>query len=424
MNELRNILVIAYYFPPMGMSGVQRTLKFLKYLPQFGWKPTVLTVTPTGYFAQDESLLDEIKDKEIDIVRVGSLDPNWLFRKKGTVEMPSEFVRKIFQFGSDSVFIPDNKILWKNKALNVARELFQQKKFELVFATAPPWTDFLIGHELQKEFNVPLIIDYRDSWLNNPFKYYPTPLHRYLNFRLEKKVLKKATKILTTNRRVKELILKKHHHLSYQDIVILSQGFDPEDFPSDVSTPFSEKLKITHAGVFYGGRKPHTLLRGLQKLFVSHPKLNEKISVEFIGKEREEDKKLVEKMQLQNVVSFSGYVSHRECVQRLCTSDVLFLSVDNDTQSPGKVYEYLGARKPILANVPDGYLKQMIEDSGAGFIVAPNDIEGMSNTLFRLHQQFETSILPLPSEEYIMKFDRTRLTGELSRIFGFSLHAD
>ena len=140
MNEKRNILVIAYYFPPMGMSGVQRTLKFVKYLPQFGWKPIVLTVTPTGYFAQDESLLDELNGKDIEIVRVGSLDPNWLFRKKGTVEMPSEFVRKTFQFASDLIFIPDNKVLWKNKALNVAREIFKQKNIELVFATAPPWT--------------------------------------------------------------------------------------------------------------------------------------------------------------------------------------------------------------------------------------------------------------------------------------------
>ena len=105
MNEKRNILVIAYYFPPMGMSGVQRTLKFVKYLPQFGWKPIVLTVTPTGYFAQDESLLDELNGKDIEIVRVGSLDPNWLFRKKGTVEMPSEFVRKTFQFASDLIFV-------------------------------------------------------------------------------------------------------------------------------------------------------------------------------------------------------------------------------------------------------------------------------------------------------------------------------
>ncbi|MBM4166948.1 MAG: glycosyltransferase family 4 protein [Ignavibacteria bacterium] len=417
--ELRDILVIAYYFPPMGMSGVQRTLKFVKYLPQFGWKPTVLTVTPTGYFAQDESLLEEINGKEIEIVRVGSLDPNWVFRKKGTVEMPSEFVRKTFQFASDCFFIPDNKVLWKRKALNVAREIFRQKKIELVFATAPPWTDFLIGHELQKEFNVPLIVDYRDSWLNNPFKYFPTPLHRYLNMKMEKKVLRKASKILTTNRRVKELILKKHHFLHYQDVQILSQGFDAEDYSFHQKHHHDGILKIVHAGAFYGGRSPLTLLRGLNKFFVAHPKLREKIKVEFIGKIRGDEKKLVEKMQLHNIISFSGYLNHHECVKRLCNGDIVFLAVDNDVQSPGKLYEYLGTRKPILACIPNGFLKQTIEDSGMGFLVAPNDSEMMATTLYKLYQLYETNSFPKPDEVFLQQFEREKLTSDLSRIFGF-----
>ena len=133
-----SVLVIAYYFPPMGLSGVQRTLKFVKYLPHFGWQPTVLTVTPTGYFAQDYTLLDEIHAVHVDVRRVGSLDPNRLFRKRGVVKMPSERWRKVLTFLSDSLFIPDNKIGWKSKAFKAACGLFEKKNFNAIFATAPP----------------------------------------------------------------------------------------------------------------------------------------------------------------------------------------------------------------------------------------------------------------------------------------------
>ncbi len=143
-EQRRNVLVIAYYFPPMGLSGVQRTLKFVKYLPQFGWQPTVVTVTPTGYFAEDYSLLDELLSPNVEIVRIGSLDPNRLFRKKGVVKLPSEPVRKLFTFVSDLFFIPDNKIGWKHKVLRGVEGLVQERTFNIIFATAPPFPDFLI----------------------------------------------------------------------------------------------------------------------------------------------------------------------------------------------------------------------------------------------------------------------------------------
>src|SRR5512142_2020915 len=120
-QQQRTVLVVAYYFPPMGLSGVQRTLKFVKYLPEFGWRPTVLTVTPTGYYAQDYTMLEEIK--QIRIERAGSLDPNRLFRRKGVVKMPSERWRKILTYLSDFFFIPDNKVGWKRKARAAAERL-------------------------------------------------------------------------------------------------------------------------------------------------------------------------------------------------------------------------------------------------------------------------------------------------------------
>ena len=230
MENFRKVLIIAYYFPPMGLSGVQRTVKFAKYLPQFGWQPTVLTVNPTGYYALDESLLKEVEEAGVEIVRTNSLDVNRLLRKKGVVKMPSERIRKMLQFFGDTFFIPDTKIGWKRRALRKAQDILQREKFDLLFATAPPQTDFLIGTALKKKTQIPLVVDYRDSWLQYPYKFFPTPLHRYLHYRLEKRVLKAADHVLVTHRRVKENLIKRHASLRYHDVTILSQGYDPADF--------------------------------------------------------------------------------------------------------------------------------------------------------------------------------------------------
>ena len=418
---LKKLLVITYYFPPSGGAGVQRVLKFVKYLPQYGWKPTVLTVTPTGYFAQDYSLLDELHRHHINIVRVGSLDPNRLFRKKGVVKMPSEHWRKILTFISDTFFIPDNKIGWKRKAKKVAFMLFEKTPFDVIFATAPPFTDFLIGQELSKHFGKPLVIDYRDSWHAYPFKYYPTPLHRVVNYNLEKSVLRSANRIITTNRRVKELLLRRYRFLSYDDVIILPQGYDPEDFNncSPISTKNPDKMWITHAGVFYGDRTPKYFLKAIKKVFTDHPTLRNKIQINLIGVLQDSFRKIIKELDLVNEVIVTGYLEHSRCIQYLKSSDVLWFALKNDTQSPGKIYEYIGARKPILACVNNGFIKQTVEETEAAFVVDPENPDEIANSIVHLYELYQSKQLPRPNENVVQKYNRFELTRELSNIFGF-----
>ncbi len=417
----RNVLVIAYYFPPMGLSGVQRTQKFVKYLHRFGWKPTVITVTPTGYFAQDYSLLEELKNSNTEIVRVGSLDPNRFFKKKGIVRMPSERIRKIFSFISDVFFIPDNKIGWKRNVLKTANKLFKKSKFDIIFATSPPYTDFLIGNEISKEYKIPLVLDYRDIWHEYPLKIYPTPLHKYRNYKLEQEVLHNAKKIITTNRKVKELLLARYKFLHYNDVDIIPQGYDPEDFEKNKPAPRSpsNKMRITHAGVFYGGRTPNYFFLALQKLIQENPLLQNRIEVFFIGNFRDEDKKLVDKYNLGNVVTPLGYLEHNKCVQYLMSSDLFWLMLDNDTQSPGKVYEYIGARKPILANIPDGFIQQTILEFDGNVALSPNDVNATTEALKNFYIKFEKGERLSFDEDQVNFYNRINLTNQLANIFGF-----
>ena len=413
---MRNVLVIAYYFPPMGLSGVQRTLKFVKYFPDFQWMPTVLTVTSTGYFAKDESLLKEIVPLGVKVVRTRSYDPNRLFRKQEIVKMPAERTRKFLSRISDSIFIPDNKIGWKRQAIRRASELLKSQKFDAIFATAPPQTDFLIGKALKEKFRLPLMIDYRDSWLDYPFKFYPTPLHRYANFKLEKGVLRIADAIIVTSRRTKELLLRRYKFLTYNDVQIVSQGFDPEDMKLEPGTKLQriDKMRITYSGVFYEDRTPEYFLEALHLVYKNNAKLRGRIEACFIGAFRDEHMKIISRLGLQNSVNVRGYLDHRECVRYLLASDVLWVMMGDDKSSPGKIFEYIGAKKKILGCVPHGMIRSVIEEAG-GLCVEPRDIPRIAEAIVSLYEQYERRQLRGPRPEVVDKYNRMTLTGEVAK---------
>ncbi|HEX9656098.1 MAG TPA: glycosyltransferase [Bacteroidota bacterium] len=415
--ESRRVLVIAYYFPPLGLSGVQRTLKFVKYLPQFGWKPTVLTVDPIGYVAHDESLLEDLTSRDVRIARTAAAGPGKLFAKK-EVKLPSERTRKFLSRVSDTLFIPDNKIGWKHQAVAKGMELHGETPFDLLFATAPPFTDFLIGQVLKKYTSLPLVFDYRDPWIEYPFKFYPTPLHKWRNIVLERRALRASSHVVTTNRRVKELLIQRHQFLTHHDIDIIPQGFDPEDFASLTKPAKREpgKMRITYAGIFWEDRVPDYFLQALHDVFIEREDIRGNIEARFIGHFRDENMDRVRELQLEEAVIVAGYLSHRACVQELIDSDVLWMIVGDDLGSPGKVYEYIGAGKPILGCVPDGFLKTTILEAG-GVVVAPKDVHGIKQAIIELYDKFQKRKLEYPSKDVIDRYNRIQLTGNLVKLF-------
>jgi glycosyltransferase involved in cell wall biosynthesis len=422
---MRQVLVVAFYFPPMGLSGVQRTLKFVKYLPDFGWAPTVLTVEPRGYLAKDETLLAELEGRGVEILRTGPAGPGRFISKKEVVELPAEWKRKLLSRISDTLFIPDNKIGWRRRAVSAALAAHRKKPFDLIFATAPPFTDFLIGSRLKKMFNKPLVLDFRDPWVEYPFKFYPTPYHKWRNVSLERRALRASSHIITTNRTVKEHLIQRHPFLTYHDIDIISQGYDPADFAGLIAKQqrksasqreSNPKMRVTYAGVFWADRVPDFFLQALHDLFKENPKTRGRIEARFIGTFREQNLKLVARLGLQNAVTVLGYRSHPECVRELCDSDVLWMTVGDDVGSPGKTYEYIGAQKPILGLVPEGYLKNVILEAG-GRVAAPGDVQGIKSALQELLVQFEKRQLKGPSPDVVDKYNRVSLTASLVKIF-------
>ncbi len=420
------VLVIAYYFPPMGLSGVQRTLKFVKYMSKYNWEPTVLTAGDVGYYAHDNSLLKEAEDAGIKIVRTPGKDVNSLLSKYGTITIPAEFIRNILSKISKAVFIPDNKKAWAEKAYIKAKELIEQEKFDAIYVTIPPYSSFVMAAKLKAEFDIPLFVDYRDMWYKNQFSFYPTPYHRYKHKKLEYQSLRAAEKVITINRKIKEKLLTRYGFLNFDDVIIIPHGYDREDFEKAEPLPRNDKkLWLTYSGIFYENITPYYLLQAFKKLSVERPDIAQNIELHFVGHLGKRNKKLISKLGLGDFVRDYGYIDHAEAMRKIISSDVLWMMIGNtinaDTISTGKLFEYIGSKKPILGCVPEGTAQTTLKEYGASFITKPDDIEEIKQALIKIHDLHKNKNLPVPGDDYVKKHDREFLTEQLVKHFQFYL---
>ena len=418
--KARKVLVIAYYFPPMGLSGVQRTLKFVKYLPEYDWNPIVLTTGATNYYAFDNTLLEEIDNT---IIYRTNKDPFNVKNKQdnSTIKFPSVFKQKLGRFLLQSMFIPDSRRKWKKYALKLGEKIIaEHPDIKLIYATAPPFTDFLVAKELSQKYNIPFVIDYRDLWADNPQMFFPTPFHKRKHISLERNVLLNASKAFVITRQMKEKIISRYRFVKHQDISIISHGFDSDDFADIAPLPQSNKLVFTHSGIFPDDRTPKYFLNAISKFLKSNPNAKDKIELRFIGLLTKQHIKFIYKYRLENISVITGYLSHKEAVRQIMSSDILWLMMTNNIETPGKFFEYIGSKKPLLFMSPDGALKQIAEEHNASFITAPKNVNKITEKIQTIYSLWEKNKLPVPSNEFVNQFDRKYLTALLAKEMSFS----
>ncbi len=408
-----NVLVVAYYFPPMGLSGVQRTSKFVKYLPKYNWNPIVLTTEPKSYYAFDNNLLNELKQATIYRTQ------NKKVSKKQLKSFPNYFTQKIGRLLYNTLYFPDSKANWKKPALELAKEIIKSKNINAIFATAPPFTDFLIADEIAEIYQKPFIMDYRDIWNGNPFYYYPTPIHRSKSINLESKLLKNTRKIIVTTRFAKEFLLKKYRFLNHQDISIIPHGYDPQDF-EDVEFEHSQKFILTHSGVFQDNRNPRYFLKAVAEYLENNPSARNDFELRFVGLMRKSHLKLISKLGLDDITICTGYLDHSQTIKHLLESSVLWLMQKDNFRTPGKLFEYLGSRKPILISIPDGALRKLALESESAVATDPDDIKQIKQAINKLYYWWKNNSLPKPKEEFVVQFDRSKLTADLAKELSIS----
>lgn len=419
-------LAFAYYFPPMGLSGVQRVAKFMKYLPDYGWRPHVVTTGPTAYYAHDESLLDDLDGRDIVIHRTSGTDPNSLLRKQGTVRMPRELLRKTLNRLSSTIFIPDNKRGWASQALQLARTLVDEVRPDVLWVSGPPFSAMMAAAKLSTETGIPLVVDYRDLWYGNQFAFYPTPWHAHQHKQFEYDVLTHATKVVVTNRRIKERLIATYRQLDFEDVVIIPHGFDPDDITAarrQAAPPSRQAFRLTYAGIFYEFVTPTHFLAAVARMRKERP--DAAVELHFAGLLRDEHRRRIKKLGLQDITTDHGYLAHGDTVRLLMESDVLWMMVGRgrnaDTVSSGKLYEYFGTGKPLLVSVPDGALRKDAEKYGAAVLTEPDDVPAITKALIDLYDAWKKGSLPEPDPQHVALYDRKHLTGELARVLASAI---
>jgi glycosyltransferase involved in cell wall biosynthesis len=239
---------------------------------------------------------------------------------------------------------------------------------------------------------------------------------------LEKSVLSHADAVTAINERIKELIIEKYPFVPPQKVKVIPQGFDAEDFRKENGEiSVSSKFRITYSGSFLNYYTPKHFLDALKKVFEENPGLKDKIEAMFIGTFPDEFKDYSEKLGLLNSLKFTGYVEHSKVPHYLLQSHVLWMMINrserSDLHSTGKLYEYFGAGKPIIACVPGGVARESLKNYGAVKITEPDDVNAIADAIKYFYEYYERNSMPAPNKNIIERYDRKRLTGELAEIF-------
>lgn len=414
---MRKVLMIAHQFPPVGGSGVQRSAKFAKYLPLFGWEPVVLTRDDSKMTLRDTSLLEELPEN-IEIIRTPACD---------LTVLPS-LLNKVGKFIAWKLLIPDGEVLWMRKALPQALKRVSKGDIEAVYTTSYPYSDHLLGLELKKSFpGIPWIADFRDEWTNNPYlldnPHMPYRMEKEKE--MEREVLTRADALITNTPIMKENFVRLNPGMDLDKrMVVIPNGYDSDDFMDIRQTDKNNsRFTLTYTGALYGRRKPDKIIEAIGKLVSDGIIDKNKIRIKFIGSFKPEVlKNLIARNGLDGAVELVNYMEHQQCIVEMVKSDAMLLIEGGGPGSEafytGKIFEYIQTSNPILAVIPaKGAAADIIRRTGTGIVCDWADEKAIQQGFVALYEAWlKGEKIIDPDNEEIARYDRKALTKSLSEL--------
>lgn len=374
------VLFITYYFPPLAAAGGMRMLKMARYLPE-PFLPVILTLQDRRFPTEDPTLLEQVPDY-VKVHRTWGLDPFLLGRGGARDAIKRGGGTALW---SRYFMIPDNKLGWVPWCVAEGKRIVRREGIRLIWATGPPHSAMMSGARIASATGVPLVLDYRDSWANNSLVRPLPAFHRGLHRRMEAWTLRRAAGATAINPYLSEDVAA-YGILKPERIRTIRNGYDPADFPTvPASVPESDGvLRLVYAGNFFAGaRTPEPLFRGLALV------RDLKWRLDILGARPPFVEELLAQYGLADKVRWLGFLPYRESAALQSTADVLVLLINRypgtERETTGKIFDYLAARRPILAQVPpEGDAASLIRDLNAGTVVEPDDPEALASAMREL----------------------------------------
>lgn len=422
---MKRALIVTYYWPPAGGPGVQRWLKFVKYFKEFGVEPIVYIPENPNYPLVDENFSAEIPSN-IEIIKHPIKEPYRFakfFSKKKTKQMSSGIIpkkdstaiEKLMLYVRGNFFIPDARVGWVKPSVKYLSDYLENNDVDVVITTGPPHSLHLIGMQLKKELNVKWIADFRDPW---------TTIHYHKSLRLnktsEKKhkaleaaVLNTADVVTVTSPTTK----KEFEKITNKPIEVITNGFD---ITEEVNYNRDLKFSISHIGSLLSERNPKNLWYILAEICKKNTSFKKDLELKFAGAVSDEVKESLSEFNLDENSKFLGYVSHSEALKLQNESQVLLLVEINSAETraiiPGKLFEYLAAKRPIIALGPNkSDIEAIVDETKSGRFFDYSEDKELKNEILRLYEQYKTGDLQVASEG-VDRFSRRQLTKQMSAL--------
>ena len=422
----KKLLIITYYWPPAGGPGVQRWLKFVKYLPDFDIQPIVYVPENPTYPIIDSQLVEEVSDKAI-ILKNKIFEPYQLagfFSKNKTKKISSGIIpnkkkqsilERFLLWIRGNVFIPDARFLWIKPSVKYLKKYIQENDIDTIVTSGPPHSLHLIGLKLKEDLNVKWFADFRDPWTTIGYhkelklSSYASKIHK----ELESKVLNAADTIIVTSKTTKT----EFEALTSKPIEVITNGYDIEKVDKK---PLDSKFSLAHIGSFLSERNPEILWQCLSELITEIPSFKNDLELKLIGAVSQEVLKTISKYDLDSYLNNLGYVSHKEAVSHQRTSQILLLIEINseNTKSilPGKLFEYMVSERPIIAIGPkDSDFAEIIQSTNTGVFFTYDEKEALKTLIashYNLFLQHNLKVFPVGLQHY----SRKNLTQNLAKL--------
>ena len=415
------MLIISYYWPPSGGPGVQRWLKFVKYLPEFNIEPILFIPKNANYPLLDKSLSDDVnKDLKViqfPITEISGFLPKFKFLnsvRSGNISKPhnQSLLQKIIFFIRGNLFIPDMKIFWKSSSVNFLSDYLPKNNIDTIITTGPPHSVHLIGLELKRKLNINWISDFRDPWvkLNYLNRFHLLPFSRKSHISLRNKVLINSNAVIVTSERLKDLFSN-----ITSNIYKITNGFDYIIKENNLDNKFS----ISHIGSLYPERNPKFLWDSLEELFEGSFKKD--LQINFIGNTSEKIKKELSRKKFHNHVRFYDYVDYNRALELMCSSQALLMIEVNDEESsyaiPGKLFDYLNSKRPIISIGPNiSEVSEILNNTNSGKFFNYHDKRNLKLYINQLYKSYKNGTNIISDKSKIDMFKRINLTKKLSEV--------